>query len=75
MYGEDDLIKILFADKHAAVIQDADAKTATVESVLDKAGVKYFPIGHPIQERTILLSHKDTEHLLGIDYLRDVWFE
>ncbi len=72
--GETDLIKILFSENPAAVIQVAANKTATVENILDKAGVKYFAIGNPVAERTIMLNHNGTEHLLGIDYLRDVWF-
>ncbi|MDE7125545.1 MAG: phosphoribosylformylglycinamidine synthase subunit PurQ, partial [Muribaculaceae bacterium] len=74
MYGENDLIKILFAENPAMVIQVDDRKKETVEAVLDKSGVKYFPIGMPSKERTLMISHAGQDHLLGIDYLRDVWF-
>lgn len=74
-FCENDLIKILFAENPAAVIQvDAD-KRESVESILGEAGVKFMAIGSPTDERTIMLHHNGTEHLLGIDYLRDVWFE
>jgi len=72
--GEHDLIKILFSENPALVIQVDDRKKDTVEATLDKSGVKYFPIGKPSKERTLMINHADTEHLLGIDYLRDVWF-
>ena len=72
--GENDLIKILFAENPALVIQVADAKTERVEAVLAEAGAKFCAIGTPQAERTIMLSHNGTEHMFGIDYLRDVWF-
>ncbi len=73
MYGEHDLVKILFAENPAMVIQVDDTKKAIVESTLDDAGIKYFPIGMPSKERTIMIEHEGTDHLIGIDFLRDVW--
>lgn len=75
MFGETDLVKILFAENPAVVIQVEDEKKAGVESILDAAGVKYFPIGCPAAERVIMVTHDETEHLFGIDHLRDVWFK
>lgn len=75
MYGETDLVKILFAENPAVVIQVDDRQKDDVEKVLDQAGVKYFPVGCPQQERVIMVTHDDAEHLFGIDYLRDVWYE
>ena len=73
--GETDLVKILFAENPAMVIQADDKKKASVEQLLSEAGVKYFAIGYSTDERTIMVDHGDKELLLGIDYLRDVWFE
>ena len=72
--GETDIVKILFAENPALVIQVAEAKTDRVEAILAEAGVKYCAIGAPQSERAIMLSHNGTEHMFGIDYLRDVWF-
>ena len=72
--GENDLIKILFAENPALVIQVADAKTERIEAILAEVGAKFCAIGSPQDERTIMLSHNGTEHMFGIDYLRDVWF-
>ncbi len=72
--GENDLIKILFAENPALVIQVAEAKAERVEALLNKESVKYCMIGVPSNERTIMINHAETEHMLGIDYLRDVWF-
>ncbi|MGN0219824.1 MAG: phosphoribosylformylglycinamidine synthase, partial [Muribaculaceae bacterium] len=74
MYGENDLVKILFAENPAVVIQVDDAKKESVEEILDKAELKYFPIACPADERVIMVTHDDSEHLIGIDFLRDVWF-
>ncbi len=75
MFGEHDLVKILFAENPAVVIQADNRSKASVEKVLDEAGVKYFPIGHPAAERVVMVTHNDTERLIGIDHLRDVWYK
>ncbi|WP_303433505.1 phosphoribosylformylglycinamidine synthase, partial [uncultured Muribaculum sp.] len=72
--GETNLVKILFAENPALVIQVADAKTAKVESVLEKAGARFCAIGQPQSERTLVINHDGNEQMLFIDYLRDVWF-
>ncbi len=73
-YGETDLMKILFAENPAIVVQVADSAKALVEQLLDRAGVKYFPIATPAEERVLMVTHGGTERLLGVDYLRDVWY-
>lgn len=74
-WGEDDLVKILFAENPALVIQVADNKVEKVEKMLNAAGAKFCAIGEPSDERTLMIRHDGTEHMLGVDYLRDVWFE
>ncbi len=73
-YGENDLVKILFAENPAVVIQVSDADKKAAEAVLDAAGVKYFPIACPDTARTIQVTHDEKQLLLGIDTLRDVWY-
>lgn len=75
MYGEKDLLKIMFAENPAVVIQVEDRKKKKVEKLLDDAQIKYFPIGYPTDDRTMYIEHEGKEFLLGIDYLRDVWFK
>ena len=72
--GESDLIKILFAENPALVIQVADAKCDKVVKVLSDAGVKFYAIGQPTDERTLTINHNGNEQMLFIDHLRDVWF-
>ncbi len=75
MYGETDLVKIFFAENPAMVIQVDDKKKEATEKILDESGVKYFPIAAPSEERTVMVSHDEAVFMLGIDYLRDAWFE
>ena len=71
--GESDLVKILFAENPAVVLQIADDKADKAKELLDKAGVKHFVIGAPADERVLMINHNGEETLLGIDWLRDVW--
>ncbi len=75
MLGEKDLVKILFAENPAMVIQVDDAKKESVEKILDEAGVRYFPIGYPTETRTVTVEHAEKTYLFNIDTLRDCWFE
>ena len=72
--GETDLVKILFAENPAVVLQIADSKLASAMDLLKKAGVSVKTIGKPADERFIMISHEGTDHMVGIDYMRDVWF-
>ncbi len=72
--GETDLIKILFAENPAIVLQIEDRKCAAAEEFLHKAGVKFHAIGCPSDERTLMIEHAGTQRLIGIDHMRDVWF-
>ncbi len=71
--GEDDLVKILFAENPAVVLQVADDKVDKAMELLDKAGVKHIVIGRPAEERMLMINHRGEETMLGIDWLRDVW--
>ncbi|MCH5246069.1 MAG: phosphoribosylformylglycinamidine synthase [Muribaculaceae bacterium] len=71
--GEDDLIKILFAENPALVVQVAESRLKSALSMLEKEGVKYHILGSPTKERALFVNHNGTERLLPIDYLRDVW--
>ncbi len=73
--GETDLVKILFAENPAVVIQVADSHKDSVEKLLSDANCKFFHIGNPQAERMIMVRHYDEERMFGIDYLRDVWYE
>ena len=71
---ETDLIKILFAENPAIVIQADDARKVSVEEILDKAGVVYFPIATTSPERVLQISHNEELHLVNIDSMRKLWY-
>ena len=72
--GEEDLVKILFAENPAIVIQVAENKAEAAERLLAAAGTDFRLIGRPTDERTLIINHKGSERLIGIDHIRDVWF-
>ena len=53
MYGETDLIKILFAENPAVLIQVRDRNKKAVEAVLDKQGLRYFPVASMANENVL----------------------
>ncbi len=73
--GETDLYKILFAENPAMVIQVDEKKAQSVIEIMDAAGVKCLYLGNVTDERTLIINHNDNQLLLGIDHLRDCWFE
>ncbi len=72
--GETDLIRILFAENPAVVIQVADRSLPSTMRLLEETGVKALPIGRPTDERIVMINHQGAEHLVGIDHARDLWF-
>uniref|UniRef100_UPI002666AE42 phosphoribosylformylglycinamidine synthase subunit PurQ n=1 Tax=uncultured Duncaniella sp. TaxID=2768039 RepID=UPI002666AE42 len=73
VFGCDDLVKILFAENPALVAQVEASKIDKVDELLTKAGVKFHHIGAPVAERTLIVNFHNTQRLMGIDHLRDVW--
>ena len=73
-FRDDDLVKILFAENPGVVIQVANKDKATVKQLLDAEGVAFLEIGHPADERHILVTRQGITHQFAIDYLRDVWY-
>ncbi len=73
--SETDIVKTLFAENPALVIQVANNQCGKVERLLAKHGVKFICIGEPSDERTVTVSKDDKEYMFFIDYLRDLWFK
>lgn len=74
---EDDLVKILFAENPAVVIQVTDRNKRAAENILDESGVKYFPIASPSRktESVVSIAHNGNVHLINIAEMRKVWYE
>ena len=73
-FKDDDLVRILFAENPGVVIQIANKDKAAVKHLLDNEGVAFLEIGHPTDERHILVNRQGITHQFAIDYLRDVWY-
>lgn len=71
--AETDLIKILFAENPAILVQVKEKKA--FEKLLEEAGVGYAVIAKPTDERHILVSKDGVQYHFGIDYMRDVWYK
>ena len=74
-FKEKDIVKILFAENNALVVQVSNEDKDSVETLLTSHGVKFIAIGKPQEERTIMVASHGKEYMLGIDYLRDLWFK
>ena len=70
-----DLVKILFTENPAIVVQVRNKDKKEFKEILDEAGIGYVKIGQPAEERHILVEHDGQTYQFGIDYLRDVWYE
>lgn len=70
----DDLVKILFAENPGVVIQVSDKHKSEVKKFLEEEGIGFAKLGHPCEERHILLEKNGATWQFGIDYLRDVWY-
>ena len=74
-FNESDLVKILFAENPGVVVQVADKHKKDFKHLMEEAGVAFIKIGHPAEERQILVELDEATYQFGIDYLRDVWYE
>ncbi len=72
-FNENDLVKILFAENPALVIQVANENVEDATAVLNTTGIKYHAIGSPAANHTLAVTHKGKTINLDIDALRDVW--
>ena len=71
--NEKDIVKILFAENPALLVQVNDA--AKAEAILNAAEVAFVEIARPADERQVMVEKDGQAYHFGIDYLRDVWFK
>ena len=70
--GEDDLIKVLFAENSGIIIQ---AKDSVSEAAIEKADIQAIKIGQAINKAVIGLKHNKVDLTLPIPQLRDLWYK
>ena len=73
-FKHNDVVKILFAENPAVVVQVADKDKKRFKDILSDAGVSFIKLGEPTDERVIEVVHNEAAYLFEIDYLRDVWY-
>jgi phosphoribosylformylglycinamidine synthase len=69
---EEDIIKMLFSQNPGIIIQVKDENE--VAEILIERGISYFSIGHPVLERSLIISNPGDTFIFDIDKLRDKWF-
>ncbi|MCM1337305.1 MAG: phosphoribosylformylglycinamidine synthase [Candidatus Amulumruptor caecigallinarius] len=69
-----DLVKVLFAENPALVIQVADASALHVERTLGSAGVKWCVIGEPVADRQLVIDRAGGAVSIDIDAMRTAWY-
>lgn len=72
-FKETDIIKILFAENPAVVLQVFDLER--VSAVLKEHQTEYTLLGSATNTRNIKLSKDDWQLELSIDDMRDIWFK
>ena len=72
-FDDKDVVKLLFAENSAVVMQVENKNLKAVEAAVD--GLHAVAIGTVQDERVVLVSNLGCEYLLDIDYLRDLWFK
>jgi phosphoribosylformylglycinamidine synthase len=70
--NESDTVKILFSQNPGIIIQVKDEDEAA-EMLLEN-GISYFSIGHPVNDRNLLVTNNNNLISFDIDKLRDTWF-
>ncbi len=71
--GEKDLVKVLFSENPALVLQVNDA--AAIQAHLEKNGIGAAIIGNVLADRSFTIFHNSKKRELNINSLRDTWFK
>lgn len=70
--GENDTVKLLFAENSGLILQLADEAAATT---LKEAGLQLYPIGTVTNNGQLSVSNGTATHQFEVADLRDVWYE
>lgn len=71
--GDEDIVKCLFAENPAVVIQVKDADAVHTE--LMKDGIGGIILGSPTSDGTVTIAHQGTSTTLIVAELRDTWYK
>ena len=70
-----DPVKVLFAENPGVVVQVRNSDLKEVERILERSGVGFIEMGHPIAERILKVKKDGRTRVFDIDHLRDIWYE
>jgi phosphoribosylformylglycinamidine synthase len=71
--GENDLVKVLFAENCGVVIQASD--DASVEKMLSENNIDFKKIGTVSENETLHIKNNSEELTFSISEMRDVWYK
>jgi len=71
--GENDLVKVLFAENSGVVIQASD--DASVEKILAEKNIDFKKIGTVSENETLLIKNISEELTFSISEMRDTWYK
>ncbi len=75
-FGNDDVVKILFAENPGVVIQVSDEHKKELAAYLDDEGIGFAKIGYPTpNHRQLVVVNGEWEHNFDIDSLRETWYK
>ncbi len=74
-FKEKDLIRLMFSEKPAVVIQVADENRTAVRQTLQQAGVDFCSIGEVIPDPVLKIRHQNSEFHFDIARFRDIWYQ
>ncbi len=69
-----DIVKLLFAENPAVVVQVATADIPAAQQVLAESGIAYVPLGTVQEQRRLTITHHNHTYDFDIDALRQQWF-
>ncbi len=74
-FEEKELVRLMFSEKPAVVIQVKPDELSSVEDVLQNAGAHFYLLGEVISGHKLEIHHKEDNFVLDIPRYRDVWYE
>ncbi len=73
--SEADIIRVLFAENPALILQVREVDSVKVHEAFGLAGIRAHTIGKPIAKRIIRVFCDGEKYKFDIDQLRDLWFK
>ncbi len=73
--NETDILRVLFAENPALILQVREVDSVKVHEAFGQAGIKAYTIGKPIPKRIVRAFCDGEKYKFDIDQLRDLWYK